>query len=691
MRSRRGRSGAGRARTAAGAALALCLACCPAALARAAAAATTGVRAVAPLRGYALRLAGTHAELRAGDGEPLLDLAPELEVVTAAGRRRRQRWVLERRGATVGGHSTSWVLAGELVVAAAHYLLRLEGDEQGRVIDVELTVRQAAPAALLREALRFVALAPRGVVALDRGYRSVANPLQPFFVDALTPHRLRFWGEGGAAVTLSATAGLQGYWLRPRPRGGYELELELDDARNRPLARYRGCSEAHPSPSRRSRPMGSQSGLALRDPVLRLAGSQRRYRWQWLIGEASLPEVRRFPSGYQSALVLTDHADQSSAERLEALAFGATGAVGAGRIGPQWPGLVNRGLSYSKTVFARRVPPYAVQLDDERYRALLARVAAQGVELGLHSLSGGPDDPGDPRTVAAFAAFRALSGGRLWIDHRPTTNCEAISNRGADPTSRWFILPLLRRFGLRYLWRGADAQRARRRAGIDLLRSERPGERPAVLYRGEQLVVAGQRPFLLFGSSWLFFTHWRQLLAALSPRALDRLAANHGLAVGHVYLETCRARGRLHGRELLRALGGERYVLRPAVDRLFVALARRQREGSLWVTGLEALADHLLGAMRVTLEPVAQDGSVRLRYTRDDGPAVLRAVTLRWPPGVVDVIPSAGVVLGGRRVREGRLETWCDLSAGLPITLRPLLREGSREASRRRGAAAAAF
>jgi len=632
------------------------------------AAAPPATRAAASRSGYALVLSGGHALLQGPDGQPLVDLAPELELARAGGSSRRQRWVLVP-AAPGGAGGTAWALQGEVVVAGAHYALRLAGDRTRRTLTLELSVRHDAPVALVREALRLVAVPSRGLVVLDRGYRSVLDPRRPLFVDALTPHRLLLRG-GGGQVTWSGPTGLQGYWVRPRAAGGYALELELDDARNRPLAHYRRCA-ADRVPAPGAAP-GRRAPVVTGEAVWRLAGTRRSYRWQWRVGEATLPEVRRFPAGYRAALVLTDHADQSSTERLEALAFGATGAVAAGRIGPQWPGLANRGLAYSKTVFARRVPPYAEQLDAAPYRALLARLAAQGVELGLHSLSGGPDDPGDPLTLSGFDAFRQLSAGRLWIDHRPTTNCEAISNAGADPTSRWYLLPLLRRFGLRYLWRGADAQSARQLPRLDLLRSDRPADRPAVLYRAEQLAVDGERPFWLFGSSWLFFARWQQLLATLSPRALDRLEAAHGLAIGHVYLETCRARGRLHGRELLLGLGGERYALRPEVDRLFVALAGRQRAGSLWVTGLEALAEHLLGAMRVALEPIGDDGSVRLRYQRDEGPALLRALTLRWPAGVVEVLPGdGGAVLGGQRLREGRLETWLDLRAERPITLRP--------------------
>ena len=82
-----------------------------------------------------------------------------------------------------------------------------------------------------------------------------------------------------------------------------------------------------------------------------------------------------------------------------------------------------------------RDSPYAEQLDAAPYRALLARLVAQGVELGLHSLSGGPDDPGDPLTLSGLSAFPQLSARRLCIPHPPPTTLPAINHAASRPTT----------------------------------------------------------------------------------------------------------------------------------------------------------------------------------------------------------------------------------------------------------------
>jgi hypothetical protein len=608
---------------------------------------------------YQVLLTPGTAWLLGPGGERLLELKPELFVALAdptarPDRRRRPlrgqllrfpAWQPERRA---GGR---FLLRTELSAGPLRYRLDLAG--QNGWLELRLESEALQTTGVRAEVLRLQAGTGLEAAALDRSLRWVT--LQgPAFTGLLDVQRVRL-RRGAAQLTLAGGPGLQGLWARPAPDGRTALELELDHEGNHPFRPLLACTRRY-----------ARIRRGHLDLTVRPAGSLRQLAVLLLLGESSLPLLGRFPRGARAAVVFADHADQSSAAKLEALAFGATGAVAAGNLGPQYPGLVNRGLSYTKSVFLRQVRGYARQLDSPEYRQLVQLLQRSGVELALHSPSGGPDPRAGLRRL--LAEYRALSPGRTWIDHQPATNCEALSAQGWNPRSPYHSLDLLLAAGLRHFWAGEDVTAAP--GSLNLLWPERSASRRPLLYPlALQPAAPGQEAWLFSSAS--FFLDRDQVARALSEQALLRLEQEHGIFIAHVYLDTFKKPPHRLGRRSLLQLGDgrDRYKLRPEIDEAFRRLAAHQATGRLWVTGVDGLVDHLSGRAAVELRP-GQAGELLVRSRAAHR---LRALTLRLPGGgriKLDGAPPAGVQQGEQQSRRSDPsiapggELWFDLEPG---------------------------
>ena len=492
---------------------------------------------------------------------------------------------------------------------------------------------------------------------LDRAYRRRELGWRQF-AGLLSPRRAQLvLDRPGAAplpLTLLGGPGLQGLWVRHRRQRSYSVELELDHHRNHPFWRYRSCvKRSTRKVARRSLSLG-----------LVRSGSTRQLRASWVVGPFQPLSVGRYPRGLAAAMVLVDHADQSSADRLEALAFGETGALKRGHLGAGHPGLVNRGLGYTKTVFVRRAGPYDRQLDDPHYRRVLQQMSARGVELGVHSPTGLRDRPAAARKLLDH--FRRQYSGGTWVDHQPNTNCEAVGNMGWDARGQWYMLGHLAAVGMRYLWSGQDLPHAW--GSLNLLRPEIPALRRPVIYPHSRLQSPGQ-PFVLFSTTWMFL-HRRRLMRSLSPPWISRLVAERGLLLGHVYLESGRKHPHLHAvRSLLQRRPDGGYRLKPEVDRLFVRLQRRQQQGDLWVAGVESVAGHLLAAMDSELDYLPGGRVVVTNKTP------LKGLTLHLPHGAASATVDGATARGVRR-RQDTTEIWFDQLPARPTLLQLRDRRG---------------
>jgi hypothetical protein len=536
--------------------------------------------------------------------------------------------------------SDSLVLRAEASRGAARYALELVHRRGTSLVQITLEAAYSAEVSVRQESLRFTAPALDRAMVADRAYRWI--PLRAAsFADTLSPRIVRLVARRGA-LTLLGGEGVQGLWARPLPGARYQVEAELDHEANHPFRPHLRCVD-RPSARVRRGDLGAS---------LRPAGTRRQMRITLVVGEFGPAMVSRFPRGYRGALVLTDHADQSDAAKLEALAFGATGAVARGEVGPGHPGLVNRGLVFTKTIFLEKRRRYAPQFDDPVYRKLLDRMREAGVEIGVHSPTGWRDTP--EAATALIRRFREAYAGRAWIDHQPVTNCEAVTSSGWDAESEWHILPLLARAGFRYLWSALDLSPSP--GELNLFSPGRAAARCPILYPFEAVRLPPGASFVLFASSPLFLDR-RAVLHRLSEPWLRRLEEERGLFVGHVYLDTYHRAGKFAPRSLL-APSGEpgTFVLRPEADVLFRRLAAHQAAGRLWVAGIEALAEHLLGAQQLEVD-YAHPEAIMLRSR---APRLLRGVTLLLPARGGEVRVN-GRPPAGLRDAGGLREVWFDV------------------------------
>lgn len=555
---------------------------------------------------------------------PLVALLPWLEAVygrTPATRKVfRTRFVVDESPAAAESPApsspTAWRITAQASTPLATYRLFLSGDRTRPHIRMRVRVRYSEAGVVAQEVLRFSAQADAGAM-VDRAYRW--RPLvEEQLAGDLTPQQVRFSQSGFRyAYTGRSTQG-----LRVERRGSglvYDVVVELDHRLNHPLFAFKKCiNDQHGK-------LPAQHNLS--DTLVR-AGETRTSEGLWTVGEFRPAFVARYPDRYRSALVLVDHADRSSAGHLEALAFGETGALARGRVGPEYPGLVNRGLGYTKTVFLKPATLYAEQVGSRRYERVLAALEQRGVEIGVHSPSGERDGP--RRTRVLLEEFRRDYSGRTWVDHQPKTNCEALAAQGLDPQSRWYVLQRLTDLGFDLLWAGHHLMN-RKRDGINLFAPRQRAQRRPILFGHSRLSTSEQQ---LFSSMW-FFAERREFISLLSRKNLNALSREHGIAIAHVYLETADV-GRFADRALLQRRSKGSYRVFPAVDRVFRRLARLQSDKKVWVAGLEEVADHLRGALRQTRTYYLGRGVIRLHNV---GRRDLHRLTLALPAEAVPLEP----------------------------------------------------
>lgn len=603
---------------------------------------------------FTLAVTDRAALLTPPDAEQALNLLPTLLVahrpMQAAPRTNKgmppAKSFTFRRATLTGASGETWNLRASVSTGGARFKLHLWSSPGDPRIVGDVTVTYLKDVLVHQETLAFGPWAAPSAAMLDRGY-VVRKVTKPSFSGSLTPH-LAFVGRGDQGVTLKGGRGFMGMWTRPR-MDGYQVELELDHRANHPFMVYESCIEKATA----ARPTQYLSASP------RQKGETRQARFTVMLGRANPLRPGRYPIGYQAAVVLTDHADKSSAAKLEAFAFGRTGAVAAGETGFDRPGFVNRQLSYSKTIFMRKVPRFRHQYDDPAYRKVLDRMDKLGVEVGLHSVTGWRDTAADMKTLLGL--FRARYKGRTWIDHEPQTNCEAIAQEGWDPRSEWYSLKALSEAGFRYLWSVQDPPLPR--GSLNMLAPAKAGRRKPILYRHSRFRRHDGSDFILFSSTWTYFSRAR-FFKWFADEKLDALARERGLLIGHVYLENYSEKGTEKGRAFIEPNGAEGFRLRPDADALFVRLRQHMDSGKIMVAGVEEVGDHMLGAMDVEIAYLP--GGRALISSPVNYP--LNGLTLVAPaPGLkvkVDGRPPIGVAS-----RAGATEFWFHLKPGQRRTL----------------------
>ena len=379
------------------------------------------------------------------------------------------------------------------------------------------------------------------------------------------------WISVGAA-TVVVDDGVDGVRLA-KVGAATKLLVELLDVAERPFRHDTRCTT-------RWRDRNPRIPLATRFYVRgeKLAAQVR------LLAGHPVPLVQsRWPSGRAAALVITDHADQSTLSTFSALV----------------DALARRRLVLTKALFAvgGKARP---QLELPAMVALADQLAGIGGEVVPHSATPSPDQAATTEdALGLFDRWRP----RSYIDHQPETNCEAFNNEGWRMGGRWDLASRLAKHGYEYIWAEGDDPPG----PLDML--GRPTG-AAWLYPLGRLEVGG--PELWMWRSMWGFLDAGGFYAMYAPAKLDALEDARGLHVAHTYLETYHAPGTRFGqRNLFVPVGKARpgkpgpVRLAPRFASLLDELAARQERGTLWVTTMGALGERVRASLGLRLRPRA--------------------------------------------------------------------------------------
>jgi hypothetical protein len=507
---------------------------------------------------------------------------------------------------------------------------------------VTFSVVWRVAAAVEREAIQLVLPGSGRAVGRDLELTPLRAPLR---VDRGTPIF--------AATREVAVLGGEGFVAaRYAPgRDALEVDLVLDDAGAHPFAVYPSCLPALPGLAEGAPiPFAALEHKTFLGRTARRAGERVEAHATLVVlapAAAALPLIpERWPAGARAAVVFTDHADRTDPLALRALLYGSS-ALPAGTLAAAG-GFLGHGVRLTKSFFVR-AHRGGLQ-DDPEARALAAALRAAGSEVASHSISGGPDDRA--AVVAGLPALQAF-GVVTWIDHEPYTNCEAFSSEGWRSEGRYGIRDLLALAGIRWVWEAGDVGGFRSVALVDLFSAGPPGAPAPPIY------PLPMDPRLWVFDSTMFYAPPRELAAALSDAALEKLEGRRGLFVGHTYLSASRrttTRPEHLARLVVREEGGA-LVLDPDFDQALSRIGRHVRAGRLASLTWAEAGDRLraLGEVHVAYLP---DGGARVE---NRGAAPLLGLTLAVPAEVELQVEAA---VAGRSAERGRTRAWLDLAPG---------------------------
>jgi len=613
---------------------------------------------------YTVTLGTGGPQLLDGAGLLLMDLAPELRF---SGSRSSSESTLRtvplpalvwERSAKEG----KWAATGVSEEDPYRVTLRYSGMEGDPRIFCEATVEHTGRFYPQVEALSYVTGAVGNGFVLHRD-QQVRRIDAAFQLDPWT-YKLAFFGRKPSSVAFVGGFGIPSARLAAETDGSYALDIELDHAGNHPFEVYEGChdktSTKHPK---------QQMGRQVRRP-----GESRSYSFMFVAGNPTPVRISRLPRGYRAALSFTDHADQSSTEKLAALLYGDSKADPTTAVG----GFIGHNLGFTKTVFAINRGSYSPQLERSDYHRLLATAVGlvDSFEVGSHSPSGLRDNPGEtlPSLERLHGFQRGGSSGEpvgmVWIDHQPDTNCEAVTNLGWNPDSEWFMLDGLAKLGFRYFWAGHDVKL---RAGrLNMLKSAVPDARVSLLYSNNRFSErAGQSEGLYLWPSFWTFSKRDRFYGLFSDEALLRLIDEEGIHIAHSYLDSFRRKGRFKNRSHF-VRRNKRLVMRPEMDERLQRMEELQAKGDLWVAGIGVIGDHLLKLPEIDLE-YTPEGKCRItnRGSRKVANATFFLPSMKGRPRIT--IDGRTVAV---RSSHGRKFFWLDLGAGESVELALSSNEG---------------
>lgn len=291
-----------------------------------------------------------------------------------------------------------------------------------------------------------------------------------------------------------------------------------------------------------------------------------------------MPIINPYPGRIPAAFTVIDDADGEDEALLLAAYYGTSDRTAAD-FGQK--GFLGHGLRITRSVFASSA------LYD-----VWDQLAADGTEIAVHTVSGGPDTAESTRDGLDPLVQRY--GSRHWVDHSVGGNPEDLCYRGSYPRSEnpHYILDILEEMDFDYAWvefnmfQGFDACRDRR-------------ELPHFCDAIDDPVIPGQ--LRVYGrTGGVFFTdYWRAFDRVVTPESLDELIARGGLSL--IYTHTCVVNylgedvGYLH-------YSDGTWEIKPEADQLLGLLEERMASGQLWIAPAAEIFDRLIQTQSLQLE-----------------------------------------------------------------------------------------
>ena len=466
-------------------------------------------------------------------------------------------------------------------------------------------------------------LAAESFVPLGRDYRpSTATHV---LLDRFDPKWLTLTSEGrpvGAVLvddnvdTLEVTRG----------HGRVQLGIELLSVLARPFGHLPRCGRSWRDVKGR---------VVVADRFLR-TGDRLEASGELVLGATSTVALSPWPDGRDAAIVITDHADQTSSDTLHALLGGAASAdlehATRGLLGHHVP--VTKALFLHGTAHHPLVSPGADEAEVLRLGDVLRH---NGSELAPHSAT----PLTDSRAVVDEALEKfAAHGATVWIDHQPQTNCEGFEQAGWHTGTG--IADLLEKRRFTDVWDLTEWAGH----GLDERDPRHLDQRAATVWPLGRLEPLGPGSLWMFRSTWAFVPI-SDFYQRYSDSALDQLEHDRGLHIAHTYLETLHPRHTFFGRRNLELRDPHgQPALDPRFDALLANLDVRQARGTLWLAPLGPLASRLraLRAVRIRIDDAGD-----LAVT---SPPHLDGVTLQ----LGSIVPLEGT--SGQRVADPGVRVW---------------------------------
>jgi hypothetical protein len=453
------------------------------------------------------------------------------------------------------------------------------------------------------------------VMMRDQRLVSAERPAT-YVVDRWTTRAARF-GHGQAAVTFPGEDDMPALRLK-RDADEWLLTCDLDRDLNHPFFRN----------------WNSQlSGISYDTlaSTLRSAGTAE-FSFRFAVG-ARLPIVKRerLPSGFQSALVITEHADCEGPLTSKAIAYGSS------EVDTPLPGrgILGNGLTWTKSVFrwhtwgGNFLNQGYYALDRPDFKDVIDSLHRRGVEIALHTPSARADTTAS--VAATLREMREWYGLRTWIDHAMSSNPEAVSRFGTEPESTlWYSLDTLRDNGIDYLWQSIDMN------GLGVYDNSLfvPGLTdfyPPILYTQPRLNHFGRsRPMYLW-PAWVINDNSQRDMH-LSPGGVAHLIEQRGISILHLYFgaqDTTVRRYQPSRAEWLIPHWNFPFITwesNPWIDGYFQNIAEYQRQGRLWVPTLSQLADYLLLSDSVEIQALTDREFVLTNRTQRSVPGFTLSV-----------------------------------------------------------------